>query len=117
MVTTCYVYLNLKYGTLYARGTELWTETDNLITRCPWWTFQVRGIKQFARNNLIQGHKNNFGMESKDPLIDSQVLIFKFICTRNLQYVFHRQLVIIIITDSVVLWKIQKFDWLIPETK
>ena len=22
-----------------------------------------------------------------------------------------------IITDSVVLWKIQKFDWLIPETK
>ena len=21
------------------------------------------------------------------------------------------------ITDSVVLWKIQKFDWLIPETK
>ena len=24
---------------------------------------------------------------------------------------------LIIITDSVVLWKIQKFDWLIPETK
>ena len=23
----------------------------------------------------------------------------------------------LIITDSVVLWKIQKFDWLIPETK
>ena len=22
-----------------------------------------------------------------------------------------------IITDSVVLWKVQKFDWLIPETK
>ena len=23
----------------------------------------------------------------------------------------------LIITDSVVLWKIQKFDWLIPKTK
>ena len=29
------------------------------------------------------------------------------------KYKIHSQ----IITDSVVLWKIQKFDWLIPETK
>ena len=35
-----------------------------------------------------------------------------FLCGENT-----RQCHIYIITDSVVLWKIQKFDWLIPDTK
>ena len=36
-----------------------------------------------------------------------------FLCLWSEISLFHE----LIITDSVVLWKIQKFDWLIPETK
>ena len=38
---------NLKYCTLFVSGTELRTETDDPITRCPQRTSQAGGIKNF----------------------------------------------------------------------
>ena len=42
-----YHHQNFKYCTLFVSGTELRTDrqTDDPITRCPWRTFQIGGIK------------------------------------------------------------------------
>ena len=34
------------YRTVYVSVTNLNKQTDNQITRCPWWTFQAGGIKK-----------------------------------------------------------------------
>ena len=55
-----YHHPNFKYCTLFVR-TELWTDKQtegrmyHPITRCPWLTFQARGIKNQCKYNIYSG--------------------------------------------------------------
>ena len=58
---------------------------------------------------------NDFSPKNKDGYLQRAWWKFKCcFCRWRLAYLLIQN---VIITDSVVLWKIQKFDWLIPETK
>ena len=75
-------------------------------------TFNVRSLKVLYYYFHCSSQTNMFWGSTDTCKEYSEVVL----CIMN-KSVLIMQIHHEIITDSVVLWKIQKFDWLIPETK
>ena len=92
-----------------------------------WFGLHFKCIIIFQKTRFHSWHKvNSITQIARDRRVT--VMVFRvFELNLSYQYLFGTKLVIrlpvlgsiqvLIITDSVLLWKIQKFDWLIPETK